>query len=132
MAVFYGLYTVGILGTSSDKHCLTNYADFFPYPYQDKSEYDKFMKHPGAVDMTQRFWQLMLFGLTANVIFVSHLLFERRLTEKVQNDYGMSRILLDIIVNLTWIVQFIMVQVFRWSHGGSVCAGDYAKFYMKE
>ena len=105
MSVFYGLFAFGLWGNAADsKRCVTNYVNFYPYPYKNPTDLDNYMKHPGALDMTSRFDHLMMFGFVANLVFIVHMMMERRLSDKAQKDYGFSRILLDLVVNVTWMV----------------------------
>ena len=117
------------MGNTNEYTCVTNYLDFTPFPYENEDDLKKYLTHPGALDVSSRYRTVMLFGFIANVLFICHMVVDRKLSKETQLAYGFSRTLLNMIVNATWMVQFWMMIIYRWSHGGAVCAGDYSAYY---
>ena len=52
------------------------------------------------------------------------------LTRRGKYGMDMSLVCLEIAVATTWITQFIYVLVYRFSHTGYVCSGDFAEDQM--
>ena len=44
-----------------------------------------------------------------------------------KDDLDPKLICYEFMVTVTWIVQFAMVVIYRFSHSGKVCGGDFAQ-----
>mmetsp|Transcript_16757 Transcript_16757/g.25823 ORF Transcript_16757/g.25823 Transcript_16757/m.25823 type:complete len:89 (+) Transcript_16757:166-432(+) len=86
-----------------------------------------FLGKPGSENVTKKFDKIIMFGFISNLIFILFQLYktDRQRLKKKKEGFSCSLVLLEVIVNLTWIVQFGMLIGYRFCHTGKVCAGDY-------
>ena len=48
----YSLYQFGIIGSDQEFDCISNQFDFHPYVYQNQTDSDEFVSHPGSSNVT--------------------------------------------------------------------------------
>lgn len=52
--------------------------------------------------------------------------------EESLDKFAVTRTLASFLINVMWMAQFAMLLVFRFSHPGKVCSGDYKKYNVDE
>ena len=72
---FYALYQFAILGSDHEFECVTNLSDFHPYAYQNSTELDEYVSHPGSYNVTHQFNTIILYGFISNLIAVAYFVF---------------------------------------------------------
>ena len=128
MAVVYGLFAFGAIGSHNTLKCVANAVDFHPYAYQNQTDLDIYMASPGSVDVTSAFRTIILYGFISNCIITGYLIFKMSLSQNKKEMFGISTVIASIGVNVMWIVQFTMLLYYRYSHAGKVCSADYAGY----
>ena len=84
------------------------------------------MSRPGSINVTSRFQSVLVFGLIANFCAIAYYTFFRN---KNREDYGISSICLGLTVYLGLFLQYLTLFIFRFSHSGKVCSGDYNPYF---
>ena len=83
----------------------------------------KYLEIEGTEDVTRKFDTVIFFGLVSNLIYIWFQLYKESIPEYKRPtkmiSYG------EILVNGIWIAQYTQMIVYRFSHTGKVCAGDY-------
>ena len=105
---------------------------YHPYPFEDEADKNTFLGHPGSSNVTAKFNHLILFGLVANCIYVVYQVFQIIISEKTKEKYSISLMGLSIVINIMWLTQFTLLLVFRYSHAGRVCSGDFETYIPKD
>mmetsp|Transcript_2825 Transcript_2825/g.4828 ORF Transcript_2825/g.4828 Transcript_2825/m.4828 type:complete len:179 (+) Transcript_2825:131-667(+) len=102
----------------------------------------QFLQIEGSENMTEKFSQVILAGFITSLIFVVHqvrkqkrlvsVFSESRAYQRAVNPPNrvMRNFIMDVLVNLAWISQFLWLIATRFSHAGQVCSGDYSDFYL--
>ena len=67
----------------------------------------------------------MTFGFFSNCIILAYLICRILTKDEKVEKLGVSLMCLNFFINMMWIVQFIMLVLYRFSHSGEVCSGDY-------
>ena len=80
--------------------------------------------------MTSRFHLVLTYGFFSNCIILAYLITRIVTKEEKAKEYGISLMCLNFFINVMWIVQFTMLIIFRFSHSGEVCSGDYEQYNM--
>ena len=77
--------------------------------------------------MTNKFDRVILYGFVSNCIFLLWQVYKMgmSISDKKQPLTG-GKIFMEICIALVWIAQLIMLMLYRFSHTGKVCAGDFA------
>ena len=122
----YALYTFGVLGSSHNKYCLANQVDYHPYAYSNQVEMVNYMKLAGAENVTSKFDTVIRYGFFSNLIFLIFQIWKMSVNQRLKKDINPGLICMEGCVSIVWVVQFILLAVYRFSHTGLVCSGDYA------
>ena len=134
MLIAYILADSNASHISVKDHCVVADKEFAPLIYTSADQHTSFLESPGVNDVTSH-WQLILrYGLISNAIVIGFAALNMCCNKM---NCASSHAFIWIGITLQQLVQFIMLLVFRFSHGGRVCSGDYLKeittnsdFYM--
>ena len=78
--------------------------------------------------MSSRFQLVINFGFFSNCVILAYLVCRIMTKEDTTKQFGVTLMCVNFFINLMWIVQFIMLLSFRFSHQGEVCSGDYQEY----
>ena len=113
--------------------CLSNNYDFHPIPYEDEEELETLKESDWAINMTEKFQTVLMYGFISNTIYLCYLIFRAlccsRNTKKL---YSNVLTLLNVGLNAMWLIQFWMLVFVRYSFPGRVCSGDFHEYMEKE
>lgn len=129
VGTLYGLHTFGYMGSSHDKHCLANQVDYHPYIYKNQEEMMKFLDSTGAENVTDKFDSVILYGFLANMLYIFTKIYtmgNASYDGRVKTENSPFLVFGDFLVGVLGVVQYGLVVVYRFSHTGMVCSGDYA------
>ena len=122
----YGLYTFGAIGSSHLKYCLSSQSSYYPYDYHLQSEMMAFLAVNGNENVTSKFDTIIQYGFISNLIFIMFQIYKMSKAPKEKKGISFALLCLEGIVAAIWITQFILLIVYRFSHTGKVCSGDYS------
>ena len=89
----------------------------------------KFLDSPGAENVTDKFDSVILYGFLANLLFIFFKIFKMGRENhdgRIKKSHTYAVVCADILISLGCFIQFVMVVIYRFSHTGMVCSGDYA------
>ena len=121
MSIVYGLYYFN----PTDKICIANSAEFTPMAYNNTSEIN--LDRPGASNVTENFYQVIELGFYSNLVAVT-LAILWTFVEK--HNFSVTNLLLDLGIKITLLTQFLLLCIYRYSHSGQVCSGDYKNYIL--
>ena len=84
------------------------------------------MSRPGSINVSERFNSVLFFGVIANFCAIAYFSFFRN---KDRLEYGISSIFLGLTVYLALFIQYLLIFLFRFSHSGKVCSGDFNTYF---
>lgn len=90
------------------------------------------MDRPGSENVTDQFTTVIAFGFYSQVILFTFCMMKSIMSGETSDKYGVSMVLFNIFVRMMQLTQFLMLAIYRFSHAGSVCAGDYAFYIMSQ
>lgn len=85
-----------------------------------------FLDQIGTENVTNRFDTVIMYGFISNLVFLVFQIYKMGLSRRRKNSMDVPLLCMEVVVGLLWVVQFLMVISYRFSHTGYVCSGDYA------
>ena len=132
----YGLYVFGKLGSPHNKYCLANQVEYFPLKYTNQEEMVALLLLPGVENVSKKLDTVIFYGFISNLVFVlfeiHRMSYKNKLKAMGHNGKSLYLGCLRFFVTITWLVQFSMLLIYRFSHTGKVCSGDYSDIMVPE
>ena len=126
MTIVYGIYYF----IPTETICVANSAEYTPSVYNQTNEIETLLDRPGASNVTEDFYLVIEFGFWASLTAVLYKIFWIFFKSK---NYSSTDMIFSLCIKIALLAQFIMLCIFRYSHAGSVCSGDYKNYvYTKD
>ena len=126
MGIVYGLYYFN----PTSVICVANSADFTPTQYNHTSDVDSLLDRPGTSNVTDEFYQVIAYGFFQNIAFFTFVILFDHIVQREK--YNVTYLFFYVAFKVSEIAQFTLLYIYRYSHVGKVCAGDYKKFVLNE
>ena len=125
------VYTVLHFTKNGETVCAANQSDFWPLDYPNNEFLQEYLNRHGSINVTKRFNFVINMGLCSNLLICIYIILKVCVAKQKQLDRLVAtRTLVVFLINILWVVQFFLLVVFRFSHTGKVCSGDYKKYIL--
>jgi hypothetical protein len=98
--------------------------------YQNQTDLDAFLGKPGSENVSDQFASVIAFGFYSQTILFTFCVLKSILSGETGDKYGVSMVLFTISVRIMQLTQISLLAIYRFSHSGAVCSGDYVSYFL--